>query len=302
MHNYSKEPLHIIKTGAKEIASFTSDQDENIEWSTVESFGEEWRKFHEFDDSEVKKIGDQYFDIVTPIMLNDSSSVLDIGCGSGRWSRYLAKRVKEIEAIDPSNAVFQALKLTEKFNNVRVTKASVDSIPFEDESFDFVFSLGVLHHIPDTEAALIKSVAKVKQGGFFLVYLYYNLDNRSLFFKGLFILSNIVRIIVSRLPGGLKRFSCEVLAIMVYMPFILFSKILYKLPKPFRKLIRFIPLSYYHNRSFQIIRNDSLDRFGTPLENRFSKERIKTMMEQAGLVDVSFSNHEPYWHAVGKKK
>ena len=50
-----------------------------------------------------------------------------------------------------------------------------------------------------------------------------------------------------------------------------------------------------------IIRNDALDRFGTPLEKRFSKKQIHEMMEEAGLDDIIFSPNEPYWHAIGKK-
>jgi hypothetical protein len=50
-----------------------------------------------------------------------------------------------------------------------------------------------------------------------------------------------------------------------------------------------------------VIRNDSLDRFGTPLEQRFSRKQIKIMMEKAGLHDVVFSEKIPYWHAIGLK-
>jgi hypothetical protein len=60
-------------------------------------------------------------------------------------------------------------------------------------------------------------------------------------------------------------------------------------------------LSAYHNKSFFVIRNDALDRFGTPLEQRFSKIEIKQMMEKAGLTNIIFSNNMPYWHAVGQK-
>jgi hypothetical protein len=58
----------------------------------------------------------------------------------------------------------------------------------------------------------------------------------------------------------------------------------------------------YENKSFYIIRNDSLDRFGTPLEQRFTRNQIQEMMERAGLENIVFSNNIPYWHAVGKKK
>ena len=62
-----------------------------------------------------------------------------------------------------------------------------------------------------------------------------------------------------------------------------------------------IPLSYYVGKSLNIIRNDALDRFGTPLEQRFSKKEIKQMMENSGLSEITFSEKEPYWHAVGKR-
>jgi len=61
--------------------------------------------------------------------------------------------------------------------------------------------------------------------------------------------------------------------------------------------IRF--LSGYRNLSFYTMRTDALDRFGTRLEQRFSRERIKAMMEQAGLERVEFSASEPFWCAVG---
>ncbi len=62
-----------------------------------------------------------------------------------------------------------------------------------------------------------------------------------------------------------------------------------------------IPLSYYSDKSFNNIRNDALDRFGTPLEQRFSKLQITKMMSEAGLSNIKFSDREPYWHAVGQK-
>jgi hypothetical protein len=62
-----------------------------------------------------------------------------------------------------------------------------------------------------------------------------------------------------------------------------------------------IPLSYYGNKSFNVIRNDALDRFGTPLEQRFSKVQIESMMQKAGLTDIKFSNNQPYWHVIGRK-
>lgn len=302
MIEYNTTPKHIpnISDGVN-VPCFISSEESNIDWVTVKSFGEEWAKFHGFSDEEIKMIGDQYFDVVPSELLNGTAQVLDMGCGSGRWSRYLAPKVKSIEAIDPSDAVFQAHFLTKEFSNVRVTQASVDAIPFENNSFDLVFSLGVLHHIPDTRAALKKCVEKVKPGGYFLVYLYYSLDNRGRLFKSLFFLSNLLRLLVSVLPGGLKRVVCDIIAVTIYMPFVFIARLAGLIPFT-RNLIKYIPLSYYRDKSFMVIRNDSLDRFGTPLEQRFSRKQIESMMFEAGLTEIKFSEQEPYWHAIGKKE
>jgi hypothetical protein len=50
------------------------------------------------------------------------------------------------------------------------------------------------------------------------------------------------------------------------------------------------------------MRTDSRDRFGTPLEQRFTRAEIATMMEASGLERISFSNEAPFWCAVGYKK
>ena len=63
-----------------------------------------------------------------------------------------------------------------------------------------------------------------------------------------------------------------------------------------------LPLSAYRHLSFYTMRTDALDRFGTRLEQRFTRVEITAMMEQAGLEDIRFSEAIPYWCAVGKRK
>jgi 2-polyprenyl-3-methyl-5-hydroxy-6-metoxy-1,4-benzoquinol methylase len=294
---FSFKPLKKELKSNKEIFIF-EDLGKNIDLSTVESFGEEWTSFNSFTDEEIQTAGDQYFDIVKDEWIRDRTA-LDVGCGTGRWSKYLASKAKSIDAIDPSKAVFSAAQLLKNNDNVRISKAGVDTIPFEDNSFDFVFSLGVLHHIPDTADAMKKCVDKLKSNGYFLVYLYYNFEQRGMLFKTIFWLSSLLRFFVSKLPSSLKKLTCNLLAVSLYLPLIYFSKFIERLG--LKKISNFIPLSYYKTHSLNIIFNDALDRFGTPLEQRFSKEEIFTMMEKVGLTDIVFSDNEPYWHAVGRK-
>jgi SAM-dependent methyltransferase len=288
-----------IKSVNRVIKSYSLPED-NLDAETVKSFGEEWNSFHGFSDADIKTAGDKYFDIVTDEMLNTSSKVVDIGCGSGRFIKYLKGRYGKITGIDPSTAIFAADKLLGGDSNVELIQASTDNIPFPDGHFDFGYSLGVLHHIPDSRKALNDSVRKIKPGGFFLLYLYYSLDNRSLPFKLLFHLSNFIRWVVSKLPTKAKKAVCDILAIVLYMPFVGLCRLL-KLTGVPEKYRRKVPLQAYEDQSFYIIRNDSLDRFGTPLEQRFSRKQIQEMMTQAGLVNIRFSEKIPYWHAVGQK-
>jgi SAM-dependent methyltransferase len=183
--------------------------------------------------------------------------------------------------------------------NVRVTQASSDLIPFADESFDFVMCLGVLHHIPNTQQALNDLICKLKQGGFALLYFYYNFENRSLAFKLLFRISDLLRRMVSRMPGQLKKATCDVIAIVVYLPWVSMARLIKSLGGT--SIYKKLPLSYYTGKSFHIMRNDALDRFGTPLEKRFSRQEITQMCQKAGLSDIRFSEKEPYWCLVGRK-
>lgn len=297
---FTKEPRSVSSTKHRTIYEFEAE-DENIDPVTVESFGEEWQAFHHFDEKEIEKLGSEYFDIITSGMLNGSTSVLEVGCGSGRFLKYLSNKAGFLVGVDPSRAIYAADELLGKQENVTLIKAAANDLPFADESFDFVYSIGVLHHIPNTQKAMQACVAKVKKGGYFFTYLYYNLDNRGFVFRSIFHLSTLLRKGVSKLPAAPKRAVCDVLAVGLYMPFVGFSRLLRRLGvgEGVRKKI---PLFGYENRSFYVIRNDALDRFGTPLEQRFTKKQVRQMMESCGLKEIVFSDNIPFWHAVGQKK
>jgi hypothetical protein len=66
--------------------------------------------------------------------------------------------------------------------------------------------------------------------------------------------------------------------------------------------VEHFPLSTYRKRSFYSMRTDALDRFGTRLERRFRREEIEAMMQRAGLRDIEFSDHAPYWCALGWRR
>jgi SAM-dependent methyltransferase len=298
MKKFNQLPIQEILTPNRLIYSFELPND-NIDLSVVNSFGGEWKKFNQFSEYEINKLGRDYFDIVDNSIVNKNTYGIDIGCGTGRFTKYFSDKIGFIEAIDPSEAIFTADKLLKGVENVRLSIASTDNIPFENETFDFGMSIGVLHHIPDTSKALLNCVKKVKIGGYFYIYLYYNLDNKSKLFRTILRLVTKVRNITSKLPMGLKKIVCDFIAIFIYIPIILFGRFL-----KFFGLTKFansLPLSTYQNYTFFIIRNDALDRFGTSLEQRFSRKQIEEMMISAGLDNIKISENIPYWHAIGKR-
>ncbi|MGD1844009.1 MAG: class I SAM-dependent methyltransferase [Salibacteraceae bacterium] len=297
MISYTRSPETVKQAAGKSVASFMALEESNRDAKTVASFGEEWEKFNTFSEEEIKVAGDQYFDVLAGENLSHLQA-LDLGCGSGRWTRYLSPLVQSIESVDPSAAVLSAAATHADLENVRWTQCGVDELPFADGSFDLIVCLGVLHHIPDTGGALKKATTKLKPGGRLLLYLYYALDNRGIAYRTLFHLSTAVRRVVSALPGGLKRGVCDAIAALVYWPLVTLARLVRVFTQAYKKL----PLAYYCDKTFRIMRNDALDRFGTPLEQRFSRHEIATMLEAAGMEAIRFSEGEPYWHCVSTRK
>lgn len=295
---YNREAIKIIEKYSKRVSVFQTDG-KNIDASVVENFGEEWLKFKDYSDNEIRSAGNMYFDILNDQIVNKSTYGLDIGCGTGRWTKFLSDKIGFIEAIDPSDSIFAAAELLKNVENVRLAKASIENIPFDDETFDFVMSIGVLHHIPDTQAAMKDCVKKVKKNGYFFCYLYYNLETKNFIYHFLFWISNTVRIIVSQFPSTLRKVTCDMLAVVFYMPFVLVGRFLNNIG--LKKIAKKLPLYDYVDKTFFVIRNDSLDRFGTNLEQRFSKEEVIQMMKNCGLSDIVVSPSSPFYHAVGKK-
>ena len=276
-------------------------QKPNLDKSTVSGFGREWQEFDqsEVSDLELRTFFEDYFSLIDLKTLSSQSIVMDVGCGSGRWANFLAPIVGTIHLVDPSN---QALKVARRkldpFNNCIFHNVSTESLPGQDNSYDFIYSLGVLHHIPDTQAAIIDCVKKLKPGAPFLVYLYYRFDNKQWWFRFLWSLSNVFRSILSRCPFFIKKRLTDLIAVFVYFPLARLAKLISRRGHD----VSSFPLSFYRDSSLYTMRTDSLDRFGTRLEHRFTKLEVRQMLENAGLIDIRFRDSEPFWCATGTKR
>jgi SAM-dependent methyltransferase len=277
----------------------TPQSEPNRDDRTVASFGDEWQRFDQstLTEGESSAIFAAYFSIFPWDRLPQDAAGFDMGCGTGRWARHVARRVGTLHCIDPSEALEVARRNLRDADNVIFHAGGVDDGCLPEASQDFGYSLGVLHHIPDTEAAMRACVRMLKPGAPFLVYLYYAFDNRSAAFRALWRASEIGRSLISRMPPAAKHITTDLIAALVYFPLARLSKLLAAMSVP----VSGIPLSFYRSRSFYTMRTDSRDRFGTPLEQRFTRAHILRMMEACGLLDVAFSETEPFWCAVGYK-
>ncbi len=272
----------------------------NMDKDTVESFGDEWSRFDQtgMSEQEAEKVFGEYFSIFPWTDLPARAEGFDMGCESGRWARWVAPRVGRLQCIDPSSAIDVAKVNLAGHGNVAFHKASVDTVvTLSPDSQDFGYSLGVLHHVPDTQAAILSCVELLKPGAPLLLYLYYAFDNRPWWFRALWRGSDLARRFINRLPPTIKHWVTDAIAVLVYWPLARLSRVL----ENYGASVGGLPLSYYRHHSFYTMRTDARDRFGTPLEHRFSRGQIAAMMRRAGLIDVRFSEGAPYWCAVGFK-
>jgi len=273
----------------------------NIDQATVEGFGQEWKCFNQqgLSDCELKKIFSDYFHLFPWEVLPPKSEGADIGCGSGRWAKFVVSRVGILHLVDASPLALEVARENLKMeSNVLFHLASVDTLPFENCTLDFAYSLGVLHHVPDTAGAIRDIVLKLKLGAPLLLYLYYRFDNRGVGFRALWKISDWLRGLISNSPFPIRYAASQILALFVYLPLARVAQGL----AVCRILPRGWPLAYYRDKPWYVLRTDALDRFGTKLEKRFTRDEIKSIMSNAGLENIHFSEREPYWCVIGYKK
>ena len=272
----------------------------NRDDAVVDDFGDEWARFDQgaVADTDLEPIFDSYFAHFPWADLPSDAVGVDVGCGSGRWADFVASRVGRLICVDASaQAVEVARTKLAPHGNCEVIQASVDEMPIDPGSVDFVYSLGVLHHVPDTQAAIDDCVALLKPGGIFYVYLYYSFENRPAWFRALWRTSEVGRNLVSRSPRPVKNAVCEVIAVLVYWPLARLSRLLERMGASVARM----PLSSYRSMSLYSMRTDARDRFGTRLEKRFSRAQIAQMLGAAGLVSIDVPDTFPFWMAIGRK-
>ena len=271
---------------------FQSIQDDNV---TNYSF--QWRVFsHNY-----TKWSDIYFKdyIDLPASYFKSKLGLDVGCGMGRYSTPPVLVGAELVAVEPSQAVEKAYLKSLTIPGLHVIQADVYNLPLLDEKFDFVQSLGVVHHLPDPEKGVSSLKDKVKPGGKLLLYIYQSFkdDNPLKHFVLKFI--NLIRFFTSKLDRRLLYFLLipfiPIVYLLCYFPSLVLSKL------GLEKLSCIFPYNYeqYKGRKLRDFHMNLYDRFANPVERRYDKKELKDLLFQGGISKYTCSSRYG-WNVIAE--
>lgn len=251
------------------------------------TFGKEWTRYDAImpeHESEFRR----YFDLVDPASLA-GARVCDLGCGNGRWSHFLRGRCREMVLVDFSEAIFVARRNLADEKNALFFMGDVRELPFRDDFVDFLFSLGVLHHLPtpclDAVRALRRFAPRI------LCFLYYALDNRPLHFRLILRGVTLARRALCHIENERAReLVARAGALCLYRPLVALGRLLDR-----ARLGTHVPLyDFYRDRSPARIEQDVYDRFFTRIEQRVTRRQIMELNDSFGRVIVSADL--PYWH------
>ncbi len=255
---------------------------------TQRSFGFEWTKF-----SMMRSQWERNFwGYMAPHAAEflQGKTILDAGCGMGRHLYYASRHGRDVIGIDFSRAVDAAYHNTSHLAAAHVVQADLSYLPFRDQTFDFIYCLGVLHHLPNPDDALRGLVEYLKPHGEMRIYVYWDLKDSPRWKKALLALVTALRRVTTRLPHRLLSWLCYPIAVGAWLTFVL----------PYRLLSRFrltkqiaetLPLTQYAQYPFSVLLNDQFDRFSAPLERRCSSDEVRWWLEGARLKNVTVNLH-----------
>lgn len=242
--------------------------DDNKE-QTRKSFAYEWKYFNTF----YSEYEQQFLDWIEPVKPDffKNKLVLDAGCGMGRHLRIAKQYGANVIGIDLSEAVDVAYENVQEMG-ILIVQADIYQLPFSSHAFDYVYSIGVLHHLPNPETGFHKLVQQVKTGGHISIWVYGRENNFSL------IMANPLRkYFFSRIPLSFTYYIALLMSMAIFPIahlYVLLQKI--KLP-PF--IIQFLPqyhfLNYLSRFSFSIIHNIVFDQLIAPTAFYLTKQEVE---------------------------
>jgi 2-polyprenyl-3-methyl-5-hydroxy-6-metoxy-1,4-benzoquinol methylase/uncharacterized protein YbaR (Trm112 family) len=249
---------------------------------TGESFAYEWKNIYRENSFERKNC----IHFMSPFIKEEdfaNKCIIDIGCGSGRFSKWPAKLgAKVVFGVDLGESVEVAYKMTKKLDNVCIVQADIYHMPFINK-FDIAYSIGVLHHLPKPKEGFLALPRMLKKGGKMLIWVYNRRNNnRALYFY------EPIRYICRFIPKSWLNKLSYIPAVAVH----LINLVTIGLGKVgLIKLSEKVPFFYYANFPFNMKLNDSFDVLATPKSNYYRREEIKEWFKEAKLKDIDTFEH-----------
>lgn len=276
---------------AKSVALVEGGSDD-VKQRTADSFAYEWQRFGGLREQWRKNFID-YMQPHTPESFA-GRLLLDVGTGSGRHAFHAAESGARVVAVDLGRSIDVARANLPP--EVLTVQADAENLPFERCAFDFVMSIGVLHHLPDPQRALERIAPLARPGGHVHIYLYWVPEHA--WHACLLRLVSAARRITVRLPHRLLHALCVPMAVMLALVSVWPYRLLRRIPH-LQGVAAAFPLKTYADYPFGVLVNDQFDRFSAPLERRYTRAEVLAMLKRAGLTDESVvSNHG--WVADGR--
>jgi SAM-dependent methyltransferase len=265
---------------------------------TAQAFGWQWQHFAEQHPEFETQFLD-WLDPLTPDFFRDKR-VLDAGCGTGRHAYYAAAYgAREVVALDLSEAVDAARVTLSGFTNVDVIQGDLLHPPLRTASqgggFDLVYSIGVLHHLPDPEAGFRSLLRYLRPGGTIAIWVYG--------YEGNAFVRNVIeplRRISTRVPPPLLRG----LAWPLSLGFHGMAKGIYR-PLSGTRARTVLPLNEYMTSAaeFSFRQNYAIvfDQLAAPTATYLKEADITRWFAESGLEDVRISHrHGNSWRGQGR--
>lgn len=261
---------------------------------TFSSFGYEWNSFDAIREEDESFAAIYFKDLDLPGLAGRVG--LDAGCGKGRFTRVLARYLQTVVALDGSEAVHAAVHNLRDQENVGVVRADLRLPLFAPRSFDFVSSLGVLHHLDDPREGFERLAQYLAPGGQMLVYLYSRPDSFNA--RGVALsAASVMRRLTVNLPHSLLRALSAPVAALLFAGVVL----------PGRWGHRFrvgalsrLPMSTYRDKPFRSLVLDTFDRLSAPVEHRYIWAELEPWFADAGLV-VDAARDETGWFVLAHR-
>jgi len=263
---------------------------------TRQSFGFQWTRFGEM----VCDFEENFLHYVHPLepAFFRNKRGLDAGCGFGRHLYNAAKLGAEMVGIDLSVAIDVSDRHTAGLRHVCLAQADIYHLPLEPESFDFVYAIGVLHHLPDPEAAFHCLVRAVKPGGTIAIWVYSKHRRLTRW------LLEAVRRVTIHLPHAWVKGLSLVAASVEWSGLIRPYQWLRRLPRlgPWSERWILQRVKVYAGYPFQVSYADWFDRLAAPIRFYYHPEELRGWFQRAGLEEPVVSSTGNYgWRAVAVK-